>query len=290
MVTGAPGEEPVIALDQVGKPGGVIVREYAERDVILYHLGIGAGADDLDLVYERAHGGLTVCPTFAVVTILDPLTSLLPRFNVPLRKILHGEQSIRLERPIPPRGAFLTTATVPAVYDKGKAALLVMETGTTDRNGTLLFRTRASIVCQGMGGFGGPPGPKAPPRDVPKDRAPDLEISGKTSASQAALYRLSGDLNPLHIDPGAASVAGFPRPILHGLCTFGFAGRAVLRGICRNQAGRLREFGVRFSAPVYPGDTITTRAWDMGGGVWHLRVATELGDVLSNAYALVGEA
>lgn len=288
-MTGGPGDDPVIALDQVGKPGGVIAREYTERDVILYHLGIGARADELDLVYEGAQGGLTVCPTFAVVTILDPLTSLLPRFNVPLRTILHGEQSVRLERPIPPRGAFLTTATVPAVYDKGKAALLVMETETTDRNGTLLFRTRASIVCQGMGGFGGPPGPKAPPRDVPKDRAPDLETSEKTSASQAALYRLSGDLNPLHIDPAAASLAGFPRPILHGLCTFGFAGRAVLRGICRNRAGRLREFGVRFSAPVYPGDTITTRAWDMGGGTWHLRAATERGDVLSNAYVLVGE-
>jgi acyl dehydratase len=266
-----------------------MVHEYTERDVILYHLGIGAQAEDLDFVYEGVNGGLKVCPTYAVVPMLEPLMKLLPQFNVPLRNILHGEQVIFAKRAIPMRGTFLTTARVSAVHDKGKAAVLVMETETTDRAGNQLFTTRASIFCKGMGGFGGDPGPPGTPREIPKGRPPDFEIAQKTDESQAVLYRLSGDLNPIHIDPLAATFAGFPRPLLHGLCTFGFAGRAALAGICRNETARLKEFGVRFSAPVFPGDTITTRGWDMGGGVWHLCAATERGEVHSNAYARVEE-
>jgi acyl dehydratase len=289
VVTGRGKAGPAIAIDRVGQSTGVTAREYAERDVILYHLGIGAGADELDLVYERAPGGLTVCPTFAVVTVMEPMTALLSALNVPLGSILHGEQAIRLERAIPSRGTFLTTATVPAVYDKGKAALMIVETTTTDGNGAPLFSTRASLFCQGMGGFGGEPGPRAAARDISGDRPPEFALSAKTAGNQAALYRLSGDLNPLHIDPSAASRAGFPRPILHGLCTFGFVGRAVLRGICRNEAARLRELGVRFSAPVFPGETITTEGWNMGQGTWHLRVATERGAAVSGAFARIGE-
>lgn len=280
---------PAIARDRVGITSGASVRDYTERDVILYHLGIGARADEMDLVYEGAPGGLTVCPTFAVVTVMEPLMALLPEFNVPLGRILHGEQAISLERAIPPRGVFRTTACVPAVYDKGKAALLILETRTTDGSGIPLFRTRASIFCRGMGGFGGDPGPRTAAREIPDGRPPDVEISEETGANQAALYRLSGDRNPLHIDPSVAVRAGFPRPILHGLCTFGFAGRAVLRGICRGDAARMREFGVRFSAPVFPGDAISTKGWDMGQGTWHLSVATGRGEVLSNAYALTKE-
>jgi acyl dehydratase len=257
--------------------------------VILYHLGIGAGAADLDLVYEKTAGGLKVCPTYSVVTLMEPLMKVLLQFNVPLREVLHGEQTIFLERAIPPEGVFLTTAMVPAVYDKGKAAILILETASTDRSGNLLFRTRASIFCRGLGGFGGDPGPMAEDRQIPSGRKPDFEISRKTGENQAALYRLSGDWNPLHIDPMAASFAGFPRPILHGLCTFGVAGRAVLEEACGNKVGRFKEFGVRFSDTVFPGDTITTRGWRMEGDVYHLQVSTKNGEVLSNAYACVGE-
>lgn len=277
----------MINLDAVGKAHGPTVHEYNARDVLLYHLGIGARASDLEFVYEGAAGGLKVCPTFAVVTIMEPLLKVLPRFNVPLESVLHGEQTIILEKGIPPEGVFLTTATVPAVYDKGKAALLILETVTRDGAGDLLFRTRLSLFCQGLGGFGGDPGPKPEARAIPPGRAPDFEISRETAENQAALYRLSGDLNPLHIDPAAASLSGFPRPILHGLCTFGFAGRAVLSGACRNDVGRLKEFGVRFKAPVIPGDVITTRGWSMGAGLYHLQVSTVHGDVLSNSYARV---
>jgi acyl dehydratase len=279
----------MINLDRVGKSNGTMVHEYSTRDVILYHLGIGAVAADLDLVYEKAAGGLTVCPTYAVVTLMEPLMKLLPQFNVPLRSVLHGEQTIFLERAIPPEGVFLTTATVPAVYDKGKAALLILETASTDKSGKLLFRTRASIFCRGLGGFGGDPGTRGGNRQIPSDRKPDFEFSQKTGENQGAIYRLSGDWNPLHIDPIAASFAGFPRPILHGLCTFGFAGRAVLQEACGNKVDRFKEFGVRFSNTVFPGDTITTRGWRMDGDVYHLHVSTGNGEVLSNAYACVGE-
>lgn len=279
----------MIKLDRVGKSDGATVHEYTERDVILYHLGIGARVEDLNFVYEGAIGGLKVCPTYAVVPMLEPLMNLLPQFNVPLRSVLHGEQAIYLERTIPPRGTLLTTARVPSVYDKGTAAVLVMETETTDKSGKVLFRTRASLFCPGLGGFGGDPGPKGPVRDIPADRPHDFEISQETNDSQAVLYRLSGDLNPLHIDPMAASFAGFPRPILHGLCTFGFVGRAVLRGICGNRIDLLKEFGVRFSAPVFPGEPITTQGWNMGEGTYHLRVASRSKQVLMNAYARVKE-
>lgn len=279
----------MINLERVGKSTGTMIHEYGTRDVILYHLGIGASAADLDLVYEKAAGGLKVCPTFAVVTLMEPLMKVLPEFNVSLRDVLHGEQTIFLTRPIPPEGMFLTTAVVPAVYDKGKAALLILETASTDKNGRLLFRTRVSIFCRGLGGFGGDPGPKAGNLQVPAGRKPDFEISRQTGENQAALYRLSGDWNPLHIDPMAASFAGFPRPILHGLCTFGFAGRAVLQGACGNEVGRFKEFGVRFSNTVFPGDTITTRGWRMEGNMCRLQVSTGNGEVLSNAYARVDE-
>ena len=279
----------MINLERIGKSNGTTVHEYGTRDVILYHLGIGAGAADLDLVYEKAAGGLTVCPTYAVVTLMEPLMKVLPQFNVPLRDVLHGEQTIHLTRAIPPEGMFLTTAVVTAVYDKGKAALLILETASTDKNGRPLFRTRVSIFCRGLGGFGGDPGPKVEHRQVPAGRKPDFEISRQTGENQAALYRLSGDWNPLHIDPVAASFAGFPRPILHGLCTFGFAGRAVLQGACGNKVERFKEFGVRFSNTVFPGDTITTRGWRMEGNMCHLQVSTGNGEVLSNAYARVDE-
>lgn len=277
----------MMRLERVGETVGPVVHEYGTRDVVLYHLGIGAGPDDLDLVYEGVRGGLKVCPTFAVIPSFPAMMKALSRFEVPLESILHGEETIFIEKPIPPRGKLSTTARVPALYDKGKAALLVVETESADEEGEILFRTRASVFCRGLGGFGGDPGPRVDTRPVPAVHVHDFEVAGPTVASQAALYRLSGDLNPLHIDPVVASAAGFPGPILHGLCTFGFAGRAVVRGACGNDVGRLREFGCRFSAPVFPGEMITTRGWRMGDGLYLLQVSTGRGDVLSQAYARV---
>ncbi len=277
----------MIRLDRIGETVGPDVHEYDVRDVALYHLGIGAGADDLRYVYEGVPGGLIVCPTYAVIPAFAPFTKVLGLLDVPLASVLHGEEAIFLDGAIPPRGKLFTRSRVPAVHDKGKAALLIMETETADEAGTVLFRTRASLFCRGLGGFGGDPGPRGEVRAVHAGRPPDFEVSRRAGENQAALYRLSGDTNPLHIDPAAAAAAGFPRPILHGLCTFGFAGRAVLAAACGNDAGRFKEFGCRFSAPVFPGETVVTSGWKMGGGLYHLRVSTERGDVLSNAYARV---
>lgn len=282
-------EQERVDLGGVGKVRATTIHEYSARDVILYHLGIGVGPEDLDFVYEGVRVGPKVCPSFAVVPLFEPMRNLLAQLRIPFRTVLHGEQTILMDDAIPPKGMFITTATAPAIYDKGKAAVVVFATETTDKAGKRLFRARMSLFCRGLGGFGGDPGPGAPPLEIPQDKPPDFEWSQRTAHNQAALYRLSGDLNPLHIDPLAASFAGFRSPILHGLCTFGFVGRAILREVCQDDIGRFAEFGVRFSAPVYPGDTITTRGWGMGGGLYHLRVATERGEVLSNAYARVRE-
>lgn len=276
-----------IRMDRIGETIGPEVHEYGVRDVILYHLGIGAGADDLRYVYEGAPGGLIVCPTYAVVPAFGLFMNVLRLLEVPLASILHGEESIVLCGAIPPRGRLFTRGWASGVYDKRKAALLIVETETADDAGTVLFRTSASLFCRGLGGFGGDPGPRGEVRAIPEGRPPDFEVSRKTGEDQAALYRLSGDANPLHIDPAAAAAAGFQRPILHGLCTFGFAGRAVLAAACGNDAGRFKEFGCRFRAPVFPGETVVTAGWEMGGGLYHLRVFTGRGDVLSNAYARV---
>lgn len=272
----------MIDLSQVGTTVGPVTQSYTWRDVVLYHLGIGARATDLHLVYERAPGGLKVCPTYAVIPAFNPLLQVLECIKIDLKTVLHGEEAIRLHGPIPAEGTFQTRMTVTGVYDKRKAALVVLDTQTTDGNGSLLFETRASLFCRGLGGWGGDPGPKTEPVEIPADRKPDFTVSSKTCENQAALYRLCGDTNPLHIDPQAARAAGFDRPILHGLCTYGFVGRAILEGACGNDPGRLKAFQARFSDVVFPGDTITTRGWHMGGGVFHLEAATERARVLTS--------
>jgi acyl dehydratase len=212
---------------------------------------------------------------------------VLKELKIDLRTVLHGEEAIRLHGPIPSEGILKTTVKVAGIYDKKKAALVVLETQTTDEAGTALFDTRASLFCRGLGGWGGDPGPKAESVPVPRDRAPDFEISQKTTQEQAALYRLSGDVNPLHIDPETARAAGFPRPILHGLCTFGFATRAILEGACGGDVNRLKAFQVRFADVVFPGDVITTRGWKLEGGRYAIEAATERAVVLSHALAVV---
>ncbi len=271
---------------KVGSTLGPFSLEYGCKDVVLYHLGIGFGAEDLERVYEGAPGGLRVFPTFAVVTVLEPFLAVLARLQVDLATILHAEQTVTFHRPIPPQGRFATAISVPAVYDRGKAALLVAETRTEGEDGALLFATRAGIHCRGAGGWGGDPGPPPRPDSFP-DRPPDFAVTDATTPEQAVLYRLSGDRNPLHVDPAAARRAGFPGPLLHGLCTFGFAARAAVAGACGGDPSRLREFGARFTGPVFPGQALTTRGWALGAGEVGLRVATEAGEVLAGAYARI---
>ena len=255
--------------------------EYTDRDVMLYALGVGA--TELDFVYERS---LKALPTFAVIPAFPAMMGMSAGIEINLVMVLHGEQSFRIHKTIPTKGKLTTTGKVASVYDKGKGALANVETETRDENGELIFTNTSGVFVRGAGGFGGERGPEA--GNVPPERAPDKTVEMETLPIQAMIYRLSGDRNPLHIDPDFAKMAGYDRPILHGLCTFGHVGRAVLREHCGNDASRFVGLSVRFSGVVYPGDTIITEMWDEGSGKVVLQAKTQEGRVvISNAAAEV---
>ena len=255
--------------------------EYNDRDVMLYALGVGA--TELDFVFER---GLKVLPTFAVVPAFPALLGLTGAVEINPVMVLHGEQSIQLNGAIPSQGKLTTGGKVTGVYDKGKGALVVIEAETKDESGNVLFVNRSGVFVRGAGGFGGERGPEA--GNKAPERAPDKTVEMATLPIQAMIYRLSGDRNPLHVDPAFAKMAGYDTPILHGLCTLGHAGRAVLREYCDNDPARLSGLEVRFSGVVFPGDTIMTEMWAEGGGHILLQAKTQRGDVvISNAAATV---
>jgi len=269
---------------KVGKKLSSVTHTYTERDVMLYALGIGCGTDELQFTYER---DLKVLPTFAVIPSFPAMMNLGGAMDVNPAMVLHGEQRIELHAAIPPSGTITTTPTIKAVYDKIKGAVIVVETDSLDAKGKLLFRNTSSIFVRGEGGFGGDRGPSGA-RNVPPDRKPDQSSAAKTLPQQALVYRLSGDMNPLHADPDFAKMGGFDRPILHGLCTYGIAGRAVLKAFCGDDPSRMKSFEVRFSGVVYPGETITTDMWQIEPGKVVLTARTERGEVLSAAAAEVG--
>ena len=273
-----------VDLKAVGKKLGSVTHTYEERDVMLYALGVGCGTDDLKFTYER---DLKVLPTFAVVPSFPAMLNLGGAMDVNPAMVLHGEQAIELLAEIPTSGTLTTTPTIKAMYDKVKGAVVVVGTESVDQKGRLLFRTTSSIFARGEGGFGGDRGPSGA-RNVPPDRKPDKSIAMKTLPQQALLYRLSGDMNPLHADPDFAKLGGYDRPILHGLCTYGHVGRAVLKAYCNDDPARLKSFEVRFSGVVFPGETITTDMWQIEPGKVVLTAKTERGEaVLSSAAAEV---
>jgi acyl dehydratase len=242
------------------------VRElsWTEQDVLLYHLSLGAGAVEPDLrwTYER---DLQVLPTFAVVAgersagVQSGRPMRLPGIDVDLNRILHGGQSVTVHGPIPTTGAVRAASRVAEVWDKGKAAVIVTETAVTDLGGTPLWTATSQIWARGEGGWGGPAGPAT--SWAAPEREPDAVLESPTSAQAAALYRLNGDRNPLHIDPQFARAAGFDRPILHGLATYGIVCRAVVDALLDGDAARVRTFAVRFAGILLPGETIRTRVW-----------------------------
>jgi acyl dehydratase len=277
-------------LDLVGKASDPITHTYSWRDTVLYALGVGAKTpDELDVLFEM--NGPKVLPTFAVVPSFTAMLQVCGKLGANMAMVVHGEQSIRLHRPIAPNGTLQTVAVVTGIYDKGKGAVAVVEAKTVDDAGHPVFDNIFSIFVRGAGGFGGDRGPETVTVEPP-DRAPDFAITERTSAEQAALYRLSGDLNPLHISPSMAQAVGFERPILHGLCTYGFAGRAIVRAVCGGDTSKLRSFAARFSAPVLPGDELTTSGWRNADGSYLIRVTAGEGDarktVLSNARVEIG--
>ena len=255
--------------------------EYDDRDVMLY--AVGVGATELGFVFER---NLKVLPTFAVIPGFPAMMGLGSRVEINPVMLLHGEQRIKLHKPIPTKGKLTTAGKVTGVYDKGKGALLVVEAETKDEQGEVLFANTAGVFVRGAGGFGGERGPEA--GNKPPDRAPDRSVEMQTLPIQAAIYRLSGDRNPLHIDPAFAKMAGYDAPILHGLCTYGHVGRAALSEYCDNDPARMTGLEVRFSGVVFPGDKIIAEMWDEGGGRIVLQAKTQRGDVvISNAAATI---
>lgn len=256
-------------LDAVGSTSEPAEKSWSSTDCILYALGVGAGTIDpagfeLEFTTENSADVVQkVLPTFASILGAGrgPRASL-GTFDPAM--LVHAEQSIELHGPIPTDATVTTTSTLTAIYDKGSGALVRSEAVSVDaRNGQPLFSTGAGLFIRGEGGFGGERGPSSDKEPFPS-RAPDEVVTYTTRPDQALLYRLSGDRNPLHSDPAFAKRAGFDRPILHGLCTYGFTGRALLHTMCGSDPGRLRSMYGRFSRPTYPGDTLRISIWADG--------------------------
>jgi len=275
---------PKVDLSIIGRKSEPLVFEYTWKDVVLYALGVGASADELSFVYENTSGGLKVLPSFCVV----PAFRAFPYIgdNIEWSLILHGEQIIRLFRPLPTEGKTIQIGEVRNIYDKGKGAVYDIKITGQMEDGNRLYEAIWKLFYVGAGGFGGDPGPKAEPLNPPEGENPDFSISDKVAEHQAVLYRLNGDLNPLHLDPEAAKRGGFERPILHGLCTFGFATRAIVNGPLNGDVTRLKEFKARFSNADYPGDTLTTEGWKFGGG-YIIQVKTDQSAVITNAMVVI---
>lgn len=239
---------------------------WSDDDVILYHLGIGAGnpptdPGELRYCYE---GDLHALPTYATIPQFSMMMSmgLADGMDIDLSRVLHGEHEIEVHDEIPTSGTVTQKGLITDIYDKGKGALALVEiVSVLEKTGAPIFTNRAAIFIRGEGGFGGDSGPAL--AAGPPDREPDHVVTSSTLPQQALLYRrASGDLNPLHVDPGFALFAGFDRPILHGLCTYGIVGKAVVDHALGSEPTRVASFAARFSGVVFPGETIVTRIWE----------------------------
>eukprot|EP01088_Endostelium_zonatum_P012731 TRINITY_DN2699_c0_g2_i1.p1 TRINITY_DN2699_c0_g2~~TRINITY_DN2699_c0_g2_i1.p1 ORF type:complete len:302 (+),score=57.37 TRINITY_DN2699_c0_g2_i1:68-973(+) len=270
---------------------------YTTRDVILYALGLGACAenvtDDKELryVYEN-HGDFAPLPTFGVCFPFGVMSGLMsvPGLTFNPMMLLHGEQYLEIYGPIPTSGTLTTSGRIKNIYDKGKSGLLVLEAVTRDSStGKTICKNEMSLFIRGIGGFGGEKGPSSEPDTTPPKRDSDATSRQKTNENQAVLYRLgSGDLNPLHIDPQMAAIGGFDRPILHGLCSFGIAGRAILDKFCDGDATKLKSIRGRFAKHVFPGETLVTEMWKVQNKVIFRVKVEERGEYcITNAVAEV---
>jgi acyl dehydratase len=256
----------------VGVPSEPQLRSWDSKDALLYAVGVGAGLGDplaeLEFTTENCEGiEQQVLPTYGVLIAQAQAARSLGDFNRAM--LVHAEQSVKLHRPLPVAGTARTVSTVTGIYDKGSGALVVSENVATDaETGEPLVTTRGGVFIRGEGGFGGSRGPDDPPWQRP-ERSPDHQVVLATRPEQALVYRLSGDRNPLHVDPKFAARGGFSQPILHGLCTYGVTGRALLHALCGSDPARFGFMYGRFSKPVLPGESLTVSIWltgDAGDG------------------------
>ena len=260
---------------------------YDVRDVILYALGVGYGREDLDFVLERR--GPKVLPTLATTLV----KSISRDLGLDMTGVVHAAQCLDVLAPLPAEADIVWQAAVTDVIDKGqeKGAIVVFDTTARQaENGPDLFVLRNTLMARRDGGCGGPGVASSKRQPVPS-RDADIRHVIQTHADQALLYRLNGDMNPLHVDPEVAENAGFPKPILHGLCTYGIACRAIVERVCANDPTRIRRFEGRFTAPVYPGESITTEIWE-GEDVIRLRCSIDDRDVtiFDDGFCLLSDA
>ena len=264
--------------EAVGETGGPVKRSWNSKDALLYAVGVGAGTDELKFTTENTKDTpQRVLPTMAVIlggggAPMDKIGSFNPAMMV------HGEQGIELLDEIPTTGEIESRGRIAAIWDKGNAAVIEFESESINvATGKALLKTRSMLYCRGEGGWGGDRGPSAK-IEFPES-APDHQIIYKTREDQALTYRLSGDRNPLHSDPSFAQMGGFDKPILHGLCTYGFTGRALLQGLCDGDPSRFKSMNARFSKPVIPGDELTISMW-IDGNQALFRTANQNGEVV----------
>ncbi len=251
---------------------------WTRKDVMLYALGVGSKpGSELDFLYERR--GPKVLPTYAVIPGMQALSNIGKAVELDVARLLHGEQGIEIHRPLPPEAELVMTSRISEVWDKGKAAVIGIEADFSDDEGPV-FSTRSTLFYLGAGGFGGESGPSTRTLNLPPEREPDLTVSFVTQEEQGALYRLSGDRVALHIDPAFARKAGYEKPFMHGLCTFGFVGRAALQGLCDGDPERFLSISGRFSERVEFGDEIQTRIWHTAPGEAVLQAVTQDGKVV----------
>lgn len=265
-------------LDVVGKKIGPFTKEYTWKDAVLYALGVGAGFSDLEYCYEK---DLKVIPSFGITTFYDFMPQLVAASNVNLAGVLHGEQELIFRNPIPPEGTLTTEGAITHFYDKGKdkGALIVAEFETSHSNGQKLFTSIITVFARLDGGFDGE---NAPAKEVVfPDREPDIVVENKPSEDQPLIYRLSGDVFQLHVDQEFAEMAGFDKPIMHGLCTHGYACRSLIQSLIPGEPEKARRMDCRFKRPLYPGMPVKTVIWQIGDGqaLWKV-INTETGEVV----------
>ena len=277
--------------DAVGTVSEPSENSWTSKDCLLYALGVGAGSldasEELAFTTENSKGiDQQVLPTFAVIASAGGGGALRAIGTFNFAMLVHGEQAVTLHQPLPVEGSVRSTSTIVGIYDKGSGAVVAIESTSVDPvTDKPMFSTRSSIFIRGEGGWGGDRGPSGKTNVAP-DRAPDHQVSYATRHDQALLYRLSGDRNPLHSDPAFARMGGFDRPILHGLCTYGFTGRALLHTLCGSDPARFTSMDARFSKPVMPGDTLTVSMW-VDGSEAIFQTATQDGTVVIDNGRLV---